>query len=186
MYLSSFGIITSCHQTYLSWLRRQVGMIVLDPHVTAPWTLSHPSSPSFLLHSDVSSYGCKTKCEPVMPLTSSASLMVIDFSLSSGRCSAQTTQGCWCWKTIFKRTDAQNSNSSKEMHFPPLGFSIPQLFYVNIYPPHLKTNAQMPKMFSLSLPLSLTLSLSPCKTCTVQTRKLFITASNMLGKHQKF
>lgn len=95
-----------------------------------------------------------------MPLTSSASLIVIDFSLSSSHCSAQTTHGCWCWKTIFKRTDAQNSNSSKEMHFSLLGFSIPQLFYVNIYPPHLKTNAQMPKMHSLSLPLSQGLSFS--------------------------
>lgn len=66
---------------------RQLGMIVPDPHRTAPWTLSHPSFASFPICSEVSSPCCKTECEPVMPLTCSATLIVIDFFLLQGWCS---------------------------------------------------------------------------------------------------
>lgn len=65
---------------------RQLGMIVPDPHSTAPWTLSHPSFASFPICSEVSSPCCKTECEPVMPLTCSATLIVIDFFLLQGQC----------------------------------------------------------------------------------------------------
>lgn len=40
--------------------------------------------------------GCKTKWEPVVPLTSSASLRIIDFSLLWSHCSEKTTHACWC------------------------------------------------------------------------------------------
>lgn len=66
---------------------RQLGMIAPDPHSTAPWTLSHPSFASFPICSEVSSPCCKTECEPVMPLTCSATLIVIDFFLLQGQCS---------------------------------------------------------------------------------------------------
>lgn len=66
---------------------RQLGMIVPDLHSTAPWTLSHPSFASFPICSEVSSPCCKTECEPEMPLTCSATLIVIDFFLLQGRCS---------------------------------------------------------------------------------------------------
>lgn len=40
--------------------------------------------------------GCKAKCEPVMPLTSSAVLIVGDSSLLWSHCSEKTTRACWC------------------------------------------------------------------------------------------
>lgn len=40
--------------------------------------------------------GCKTECEPVMPLASSASLIVGDSSLLWSHCSEKMTRACWC------------------------------------------------------------------------------------------
>lgn len=83
---------------------RQLGMIVPDLHSTAPWTLSHPSFASFPICSKVSSPRCKTECELVMPLTCSATLIVIDFFLLQGRCSLRlhTAAEAGRWSEQYK------------------------------------------------------------------------------------
>lgn len=48
-----------------------------------------------ILDSQLSTFsGCKTKCEPVMPLTSSAFLIVIDFPLLWSYSSEKITHAC--------------------------------------------------------------------------------------------
>ena len=52
-----------------------------------------------------------------MPLTSSASLIVIDFPLLQSHCSEKNTYACWCWKMILKRSKLWNSSNCRKMHY---------------------------------------------------------------------